>query len=128
MPPLANPRREKFVQGLAEGLSGAESYRRAGYRGNGHSAEAAASTLLKYVEVQTRLGEIRERAAKRNEVTVDTLIDLEQARQAALASDPPQTSAAVAATMGMAKLTGLLVERHEVAVQPSRHSAAKCSN
>ena len=51
-------------------------------------------------------------AAKRNEVTEDSLIEeLEQARIAAI--EAQQASAAVAATMGKAKVCGLLVERKE---------------
>lgn len=45
---------------------------------------------------------------ERHEITVDTLLaELEEARQAALGAETPQTSAAVSATMGKAKLLGL---------------------
>ena len=45
---------------------------------------------------------------KRNEITVDTLLDeLEEARKAALDADTAQSSAAVSATMGKARLLGL---------------------
>ena len=51
-------------------------------------------------------------AAKRNEITQDDLLsELEQARQSAL--DNQQASAAVAASMGKAKLLGMIVERKE---------------
>jgi len=51
-------------------------------------------------------------AAKRHEITQDTLLEeLEQARQSALTNN--QASAAVAASMGKAKLCGMLVERKE---------------
>lgn len=42
--------------------------------------------------------------------------DLEQARRVALTRDPPQTSAAIVATMGIAKLTGLLIEKRQIEV------------
>ena len=51
-------------------------------------------------------------AAKRHEISEDSLLEeLEQARLAALENQ--QASAAVAATMGKAKLCGMLVERKE---------------
>ncbi|KRG47354.1 hypothetical protein ARC20_03220 [Stenotrophomonas panacihumi] len=52
------------------------------------------------------------RLAKKAEITVESLAEeLEQARGMALRERQP--SAAVAATMGKAKLAGLLVERHK---------------
>ncbi|KAF0679407.1 hypothetical protein Y59_27690 [Enterobacter hormaechei] len=49
-------------------------------------------------------GEIKQR----HNVTVDSLLaELEEARQKALSAETPQSSAAVAATMGKAKLVGL---------------------
>ena len=51
-------------------------------------------------------------AAKRHEISEDSLLEeLEQARLAALENQ--QASAAVAATMGKAKLCGMLVEHKE---------------
>ena len=113
-----NTRQEAFCRRVAEGLPQSLAYIKAGYTARGNSAEANAAILIRNPKVAARFAELQAKAAKRNEVTVDTLFaDLEKARQVALACNPPQTSAAVAATMGMAKLTGLLVERREVAVQ-----------
>jgi hypothetical protein len=68
--------------------------------------------LFKNAQIQGRIREIAATAAKRNEVAEDSLIaELEQARIAAL--EAQQASAAVAATMGKAKVCGLLVERKE---------------
>ena len=65
---------------------------------------ASISTLA----VTGRLSELRDKAAKRNQITVDDLIrELEEARIAALTAETPQSSAATAATMGKAKLLGL---------------------
>lgn len=45
---------------------------------------------------------------RRHDLTVgDLLAELEEARQAALGAENPQSSAAVAATMGKAKILGL---------------------
>ena len=40
--------------------------------------------------------------------------ELEEARTAALTAESPQSSAAVAATMGKAKVLGMLVDKSEV--------------
>ena len=59
-------------------------------------------------KVLARIDHLRAEIAKRHNVTVDTLIkELDDARKCALAAETPQTSAAVAATMGKAKLMGL---------------------
>ncbi|MGO3542353.1 MAG: terminase small subunit [Pseudomonas helleri] len=64
--------------------------------------------LLQRPQVQERLTELREGVMDRHQITVDTLLaELEQARTAALGAETPQTSAAVSATMGKAKLLGL---------------------
>lgn len=60
----------------------------------------------------SRVAELQGRSAKRVEVTVESLAaELEEAR--ALALTEKQTGAAVSATMGKAKLFGLIVEKHK---------------
>lgn len=64
------------------------------------------SRMLKECKISARIAELREPIIKRHNVTVDSLIaELEEAR--ALALETAQTSAAVSATMGKAKLCGL---------------------
>lgn len=64
--------------------------------------------LFQRPQVQERLAELREVVMDRHQITVDTLLaELEEARKAALDAETPQTSAAVSATMGKAKLLGL---------------------
>jgi phage terminase small subunit len=59
-------------------------------------------------EVKARIKELQEEVKQRHNVTVDSLMaELEEARQAALSAETPQSSAAVSATMGKAKLAGL---------------------
>src|SRR5262249_4446291 len=100
-----------------EGLSGAESYRRAGYSAASHSAENSASRLMRIDEVKARLDELQGKTAARAEVTRDSLVaDLEEARRIALSCNPPQSSAAIQATMGIARLTGMLIERRQIEV------------
>src|SRR5215467_8515837 len=124
MAPLRNPRHENFVRLVW--LADAKNYRRglayqaAGYRARldldrpakASPADVNANRLLKNAKVKARLQEIAAMAAKRHEISEDSLLEeLEQARLAALENQ--QASAAVAATMGKAKLTGMLVERKE---------------
>lgn len=55
-----------------------------------------------------KIEELRKEARERTMITVESLIvELEEARQAALGATNPQSGAAVAATMGKAKLCGL---------------------
>jgi phage terminase small subunit len=67
-----------------------------------------ASKMLANAKVALRLAQLRGEIKQRHNVTVDSLIkELEDARRAALGAETPQTGAAVAATMGKAKLCGL---------------------
>lgn len=109
MPVLKNARHEAFAQGLAKGLSAAEAYTKAGYQGD----RTAASRLSTNVNVQKRVEELKSKVAKKTEITIESLAgELEEARTIAIAEK--QTSAAVSATMGKAKLFGLGVEKRHV--------------
>jgi hypothetical protein len=110
MPPLPNSRREKFVQELASGHSAAEAYELAGYKRNyGNCIRMKANE-----SVTARVLELQHRGAVRAEVTVASLVqELDEARTAALQLG--QASAAVAATMGKAKITGQIIDRTEIA-------------
>lgn len=108
MPVLKNACHEKFAQALAKGMNATEAYATAGYKGD----RTAASRLSTNVNVAQRVAELQGRAAKKAEVTLESLLtELEEARVIALAEK--QSSAAVSATMGKAKLTGLLIEKRE---------------
>lgn len=108
MPVLPNPRHERFVQLLFEGKSADKAYVDAGYKANRHNAAA----LAREEHIATRLGELQGAVAERTLVTVQSLTDeLEEARSIAIAEK--QSSAAVAATLGKAKLHGLLIEKKQ---------------
>jgi hypothetical protein len=67
--------------------------------------------------VREALARARENAAYRTEITLDSLVQrLERAYDVALACEPPQTNGAVAATMGIGKLLGLVVDRAQLDV------------
>lgn len=109
MPVLKNARHETFAQGLAKGMSATDAYAAAGYKGD----RKAASNLWTNMDVKDRVTELQSKAVKKVEITVDSLAqELEEARAIALAEK--QSSAAVSATMGKAKLFGLGVENRRM--------------
>lgn len=108
MPVLSNPRHEAFAQALAKGKSATEAYAQAGYKPH----QPSASRLLSNAMVAARVEELQGRVARKVEVTVESLAcELEEARSIALKEK--QSSAAVQATMGKAKLFGLGVENRK---------------
>lgn len=113
MPILGNTRHERFAQGLAKGLSGKAAYCEAGYRSTGNAAEVGAAKLVRNGKITARVAELQARQVRRLDVTVESIVaELEEARAAAL--DHNQMAAAVAASLGKAKLLGLIVDRAEV--------------
>lgn len=109
MPVLANARHEAFAQALAKGKSATEAYAEAGFKPHQQNA----SRMMLNDVVLARVEELKSRAARKVEVTVESLAhELEEARSIALKEK--QTSAAVSATMGKAKLFGLGSETRKV--------------
>lgn len=104
-------REEKFCRLIVEGVGQSDAYRQAGYKSDAMKAETLhrqAKRMMDKPKITARLAELREPIVKRHNVTVDSLmVELEEARQAALGAETPQSSAAVAATMAKAKLCGL---------------------
>ncbi|MBM7047562.1 hypothetical protein [Rhizobium lusitanum] len=109
MPVLKNARHEKFSQLRAEGKTQDEAYELAGFKPSRHHA----SRLATKGNIQARVAEIQGRAAERAAVTIHSLTDeLEEARAIAIAEK--QSSAAVAAVMGKAKLHGHLIDKRRL--------------
>ena len=72
------------------------------------SIAVEATRLLANPKVALKIAELQAEAQAAHQITVASLVaELEEARAAALGQDKPQASAAVAATMGKAKLLGL---------------------
>src|SRR5262245_6694414 len=113
--PMLRPRQEAFVRRYIAALDepAAASYRLAGYRARkGNSSAACASRLLTQANIVARIQELQAIAAKRHEAKIDTVThELQEAYAGAMATH--QHSAAVAACMGLAKLHGLIVNKHE---------------
>lgn len=107
-------KQEAFCLAYMETGNASEAYRRAYDAENmtPESVRVAACRLLDNANVSLMVEELQKEAKQRNAITVDDLIkELEEARDAALKADNPQSSAAVAATMGKAKLLGMLVDK-----------------
>ncbi len=108
MPVLANSRHEIFAQELAKGKTQVDAYTIAGFKPNdGHAARLAGDG-----RIIARVGELLERAAER---TVCTIYDIaEQLDEDRLfARELENAGAAISATMGKAKVLGLLTEKVE---------------
>ena len=104
------PKQEKFAQLYVELGNASEAYRQSynASKMKNETIAVAASNLLTNHNVTIRVQEIREELSKAAQIGLKELLaELEEARQAALTCDTPQSSAAVAASMGKAKLLGL---------------------
>lgn len=101
---------EKFCRVYVETGNASEAYRQAykSDRKTANSVAVDASRMLDKPNVRLRIDQLRQVHAKRHNVTVDSLVaELEEIKRIALEAETPQTSAAVSAVMGKAKLTGL---------------------
>lgn len=101
---------EKFAQAFVETGNASESYRRSYNTKNMavNTIAKRASEMLDNGAVAGRIAALRESHTKRHAITVDTLLEkLNKVYTVALAAETPQSSAAVQAVMGQAKLLGL---------------------
>jgi hypothetical protein len=121
-----NSRQEAFCRGLAEGLPQSRAYIQAGYGSRGNAAEASDSQLLRNPKVAARVAALRADAARRSEVTLDSLVG-ELDAVLAMAVELGQPAAGVSAIMGKARLLGLIVDRSEV-VTTIRKPAREATN
>ncbi|MDT9598526.1 terminase small subunit [Sphingosinicella rhizophila] len=108
MPPLTNPRHERFAQELAKGEAASSAYVKAGYLAN----DSNAARLNGNERIVARVQQLQAKAAERVEVTVaDIAKQLDDDRD--FARKNGAASAAVSATVAKAKILGLVVERLE---------------
>lgn len=104
------PKQENFCLAYLETGNASEAYRRSYDIGDmkPESVNRKAKELMDNVKITARLEELRAPIIKKAQLTVeDLLAELEEARKLALSAETPQSSAAVGATMGKAKLLGL---------------------
>jgi phage terminase small subunit len=108
------PKQEAFCQKYIELGNATEAYY-AAYDAKGSkpiTANRRAKDLLDNGKVAAHIARLREIHQKRHIVTVDSLTaELEEARE--LAKATKQSATLVAATLGKAKLHGLIVEKNE---------------
>lgn len=104
------PKQDNFCRLYIELGNASEAYRRA-YDAEDMSDNVVgvkAHELLNNGKIAVKVKQIRDEHMRRHNLTVgDLLAELEEARQAALGAENPQSSAAVAATMGKAKILGM---------------------
>ena len=103
-------KQEKFAQLVVELGDNSKAYRGAydASRMKPETVHRSAKELTDNPKVSARIDELRAELAQRGRCTLDSLLrELEEARTVALSCETPQSSAAVAATMGKAKLCGL---------------------
>lgn len=98
-----------FARLVVELGNKAKAYRQSyNTKGSNSACSVEAQKLMKNPKIISYIEELRNDAAELHGVTVHTLLnELELARVAAMSCDNPQTSAAIAAIMGKAKLCGL---------------------
>jgi hypothetical protein len=103
-----NHRQERFCQLIKRGIPPYRAYPAAGYRPDlSHPYRLAENGRVKQ-----RLAELARPVARKTQVTLETLVnDLAADRE--LARRLEQPSAAIAATVAVAKLLGLMIDRRE---------------
>lgn len=115
MPCLTNPRHEAFAAALAQGMTADAAYVEAGYKADrGHASRLAAKG-----NIQERVAQIQAKAAIRVEMTAADIVEqLSEDRK--FARSLGQSRAAIAATMGQAKVLGLITDKVEAKVDDKR--------
>lgn len=111
------PKQEKFAHVYVQTSNASEAYRQAydAQRMKPEVIAVKACELLKSGNVSVRVQELKDAARSRHEMTVDDILrELEEARTAASTGERPQAGAMVAATMGKAKVLGLIIDKAEV--------------
>ena len=116
------PKQEKFCYGYIETGNASGAYR-AAYNAEKMKPESVAVQAAKMLvspKIALKIDALRAELRQRHEITVDDLVkELEEARKLAFETD--KAAAAVQATMGKAKLLGLVVEKQETnVVQPPK--------
>lgn len=119
------PKQARFVVEYLKDQNGTQAAIRTGY--SEKTAKQQGSRLLTDRRIQAAVRAGQKRVATQAAVTVDSLMgELEQARKLALKEQ--QASAAVTATMGKAKLAGLLVEKRQHSGSIGTYDLSKLSD
>ena len=114
-------KQELFVSAYcSNGFNATQAAIEAGYSEN--CAASIGGENLQKPEIIEEIDKYKLKVKQRHGITIESLLkELEEAREVALSAETPQSSAAIAATMGKAKLTGL--DKHIVEVSGPEGSA-----
>ena len=107
---MLNNKQERFAQEYVVDLNATQAATRAGY--SARTANEQGSRLLAHASVQERINELSEAAAKRNDVTVDGVLE-NLARLRDKAEENGQLSAAVRAEELIGKYLAMFVDRQK---------------
>ena len=116
------PKQADFVRLYFELGNASEAYKQA-YNSTGkpNTIHRKASELLKHPEVKKELELLQAHAKEQNKITIDNVVDeLEEARQTAKQSG--NAAAMVSATLGKAKVLGLIIDKQETKAQVLKHN------
>ena len=106
-----NPKQQRFAEEYVVDHNATQAAKRAGY--SPKTAYSQGQRLLKHVEVQTAIAAEQARLRRKTEVSIRSMTeDMRENRD--LAVENKQAAAAQQASMGIAKLHGLLIDRAEV--------------
>ena len=107
------PKQADFVRWYFELGNASEAYKRA-YNSHAkpNTLHRKANDLLKHPVIKAEVKAMQAQARERNQVTIDNVVDeLEEARQ--IAKQSGNAAAMVSATLGKAKVLGLVVDKQE---------------
>ena len=107
------PKQADFVRWYFELGNASEAYKRA-YNSHAkpNTLHRKANDLLKHPVIKAEVQTMQAQARERNQVTIDKVVDeLEEARQ--IAKQSGNAAAMVSATLGKAKVLGLVVDKQE---------------
>lgn len=110
-------KQERFVHEYIATGNACEAYRRSYDTKSRNQATimTSANKLLKNPAISKKIEEIRSKARKRNEITVDDLVnELDEFR--VIAKEDRNPAAGVSAVMSKGKLLGMVVDRKELTV------------
>lgn len=111
------PKQADFVRWYFELGNASEAYKRA-YNSHAkpNTLHRKANDLLKHPVIKAEVQTMQEQARERNQVTIDNVVnELEEARQ--IAKQSGNAAAMVSATLGKAKVLGLVVDKQETKAQ-----------
>lgn len=107
------PKQQRFVQAYVETGNATQSAIKAGY--SKRSAMQIGEQNLRKHEIASAITAAQAKAAERHEITLDRISDMLK-EDRAFARECNQAGAVVTATMGLAKLHGLIVDRQKAEI------------